>query len=216
MSENAYPLQWPDGWPRTPEEDRKFGRFGTKKTRGGSNWASLHDITIAEALRRINSELEALDGPGRNWNRIDMIVISTNLKIRKGDGQPHSSQSAPDDPGAAVYFELDGKRQCVPCDSYTKVAQNLAGIAATISAIRTLERHGSGLMQRAFTGFEALPHQSSGAWWAVLGVSPTANPDEVKDAYKAKRRATHPDREGGSHEAFVQVTEAWNQYIANA
>lgn len=212
MTAQAYPLQWPEGWPRTTE--RKPGRF-TKKDYSARRH-SQKAVTIAEALKRVKSELEKLDGPGNSWNRIapDQTIISTNLRVRKSDGMPASGQSEPNDPGVAVYFELDGKRQCIPCDSYTKVAQNLAAVAATLSAIRTLERHGSGIMERAFTGFEALPDQSNGSWWAVLGVNPDAPREDVEAAYKALRRSTHPDKPEGSHEAFIAVTAAWNEYLA--
>ena len=82
--------------------------------------------------------------------------------------------------------------------------------------IRTLERHGSGLMERAFTGFVALSDQTSGSWWAVLGVTQDASRDVVESAYKRLRSESHPDKPGGSHEAFARVTEAWNQYKAQA
>lgn len=211
MTITAYPLQWPEGWPRTTE--RKYGRFGTKDR--SSSWPHQKDVTIAEALNRIHNELAALDGRGGQWNRIDpyQTVISTNLRVRRSDGEPASGQKEPGDPGAALYFKLDGKRQCIPCDSYTKVAQNLAAIAATISAIRTLERHGSGLMERAFTGFEALPDQTaSGRWWHVLGVERDAPHQAIEEAYKTRRRQAHPDKPGGSHDAFVRLTEAWQEY----
>ena len=210
MSESAYPLCWPAGWPRTT--DRKYGRFATKESSG--QWPRHKDITIAQAVRRINDELQTFDGPGRNWSRINPseTVISTNLSVRKSDGGIASDQRRPDDPGVAVYFVLDGKRQCVPCDSYTEVAQNLAAVAATLAALRTLERHGSGLMERAFTGFAALPDQSGEAWWAVLGLAPDASGSAVRAAYLIKRSETHPDK-GGSTEEFTRLAEAWKSYL---
>ncbi|MEQ8409091.1 MAG: J domain-containing protein [Gammaproteobacteria bacterium] len=205
---SAYPLQWPAGWPRTRENDRKFGRFNTKG-HNSNGWRTTSDITISQALSRINSEIESMDGPGRNWSRVDpdSIVVSTNLRVRKGDGQPASNQTEPQDPGAAVYFLLDGKNQCIPCDSYTKVSQNLAGIAATLSALRALERHGSGLMERAFTGFEALPNPQTTHWRDVLGYQGT-NLKEAKAAYLKAARKSHPDH-GGNLEQSARVNAAW-------
>lgn len=208
---SAYPLQWPAGWPRTESDSRKYGRFGTKN-RGSNNWSSSTDITISQALGRINSEIESLDGPGSSWNRIDpaTVVISTNLKVRRSDGLPASSQRAPEDPGAAVYFNMDGKNQSIPCDAYTNVAQNLAGIAATLAALRTLERHGSGIMEKAFTGFEALPNPDKTTWRDVLGYPEGNDLAEVKVIYRAKIRESHPDN-GGDASAAAAINVAWDQ-----
>lgn len=209
----AYPLSWPLEWPRTAPDDRKYGRFSKKRT-NERGWTSTEDITINEALKRINNELEVMDGPQRGWKRIDpdQTIISTNLKVRRGDGLPVSSQKEPEDPGAVLYFQLDGKPRYVPCDSYTKVAQNLAGIAATLCALRALERHGSGLMERAFTGFTAVEHQPNSAWYTVLGVPQDATERQVKAAWKKRRSETHPDKPDGSNAAFHQVQQAYREY----
>lgn len=208
---SAYPLQWPAGWPRTGADDRKFGRFNTKQYSGGSSWRTTSDITISQALGRIHSEIEAFDGSQRHWSRIDpdSIVISTNLRVRKGDGEPASNQKEPEDPGAALYFIMDGKNQCIPCDSYTRVAQNLAGIAATLSALRALERHGSGLMERAFTGFEALPNPATTHWREILGYQGDSY-EECKAIYLRKSRESHPDR-GGDATASAAINAAWSE-----
>lgn len=206
----AYPLQWPQGWPRTPTDDRKPGKFGTT-SRSEGGWRQSSEITISQAVTRIHKELEMMDGPQRSWRRINgsTVVISTNLRVRKGDGEPVSKQAQPEDPGAAVYFELDGRRQCVPCDSYTKVAQNLAGIAATLEALRALERHGSGLMERAFTGFEALPDPESINWRNVLGYEGDSF-EECQRIYRRKASESHPDN-GGSESAMAAINVAWSQ-----
>jgi hypothetical protein len=43
--------------------------------------------------------------------------------------------------------------------------------------------------------------------FAVLGLSPTANADEIKDAYRAKIRQSHPDRVHGLAPAFRVLAE---------
>src|SRR5215469_16916930 len=111
----AFPLQWPTNWPRRRHNDRKNGRFST----------SAKPITIAGALNRLQTELERI---GARY-----AVISSNLEPRR-DGLPRSGQREPEDPGIAVYFLLDGKPHCLPCDTYTQIAQNIAAIAAHIEA----------------------------------------------------------------------------------
>jgi len=132
------------------------------------------------------------------------------------DGLPKSGQRTPEDSGVAVYFDLDGKSQCIPIDSFTKIEQNLAAVAATISALRSLERYGSGLMEAAFDGFTALPPAGSvmaggEPWYSVLDVDPDDMHEIIKRAYQYGRSEHHPDR-GGDAAKFDQVQQAWNQY----
>lgn len=44
--------------------------------------------------------------------------------------------------------------------------------------------------------------------YAALGISRTATPEEIKSAYRAKAKATHPDH-GGDPQAFQQVQMAY-------
>jgi curved DNA-binding protein CbpA len=45
-------------------------------------------------------------------------------------------------------------------------------------------------------------------YYAILGVPQTATISEVHKAYWQNASSCHPDR-GGSHEAMVQLVEAW-------
>jgi len=45
-------------------------------------------------------------------------------------------------------------------------------------------------------------------YYRVLGVHSNATPEEIKSAYRAKSRATHPDQ-GGSAAAFEEVKGAY-------
>ena len=92
----------------------------------------------------------------------------------------------------------------VPCDAYDTVEQNIAGIAATLWARRALERHGSGIMERAFTGFQALPHLAESPWYEVLGVRPEAPTQEVERVYRRLRSEYHPDHGGSEHQYLRQ------------
>ena len=190
MSAEAYPLHWPAGWPR------KSSNFWREDARFKTSFADARDELFREVGRM----------GGKH------IVLSTNVELRR-DGLPYASRKEPEDPGAAIYFLRKGKPQAFACDRWRGVKNNIQALRKTLEAIRGIERWGaSDMMERAFTGFEALPDQSGGSWWTVLGVSPSATATEVESAYKAKRRATHPDRVGGSHNDFVAVTEAWRQY----
>lgn len=150
---SAYPLTWPAGWQRTEDYSRKDGRFSSFGKR----------VTIAVAVERVQSALMMM---GVHW---DDIVISTDLMLR-ADGLPRSRQSTPNDPGAAVYWTTrEGDKRCMAIDLYERIADNIAAVAATLEAMRAIKRHGGGeILDRAFTGFKALPNPADEPWWSVL------------------------------------------------
>lgn len=47
------------------------------------------------------------------------------------------------------------------------------------------------------------------SWWDVLGVEPCASPDEIKRAFRRQAVQCHPDKRGGSHEAFHRLKRAY-------
>nr|WP_299241486.1 hypothetical protein [uncultured Halomonas sp.] len=210
MSEDitASPLCWPQGKSRTPAADRKQGRFGKRNTNG---WG-LKELTVAEGRDRVLQALDRFTRTGRPY-RVppDSIIISTDLALRN-DGLPRSGQREPTDPGVAVYLELDGHQQCIPCDVYLRIADNLAAIAECIESMRTLERHDAGLMRAAFTGFAQLasPEAMGRPHWRAVLDTDSRGLEEVRRAYRLALRTAHPDR-NGSTEKFRLVQEAWNQ-----
>lgn len=174
--EDAFPLQWPMGRTRTPPTHRIWGPF--KGTPG-----AVRDNMLEEVKRM----------GGRN------VIVSTNIPVRR-DGLPFANAREPDDPGVAVYFHRGKDRVCFACDQYDRVWKNMRAIAKTIEAMRGIERWGSKeMLDRAFTGFAALPPPSEpiempgpGAlpkpWHDVLGVSENATWSEIRTAYRDKMR----------------------------
>lgn len=213
-----YPLQWPVGWKRTPAGSRGYGRFSkkiTKTQRYGdgttSSWQRSEDITIGEATQRLLAELERMGA--REYD----VVISSNLQLRL-DGLPRSGQAQPADPGVAVYWR-DGKQdRCMAIDLYTKVEQNIAALAATIDAMRAIERHGgAAILDRAFTGFTALPPPivagMARPWWEVLSVPRDAPKATIQAAYRRLASEAHPDK-GGTAERMAEINRARDEGLA--
>jgi len=197
----AYPLEWPTAWPRTPDRDRHRSQFGRRS--GEYNWKQR--LTIAQAVGRLQGEVERMGGSA--------LVVSSDVPVRQ-DGLPYSNRRAPDDPGVAVYFQRDGKPVCMPCDGFDRVADNIAAVAKAIEALRGLARWGSGAMlEAAFSGFKALPERAGGVpWYETLDVEPaTATRKEVDTAYRRLASACHPDRPDGDADRFREVTEARRQ-----
>lgn len=200
MTIPAYPLQWPDGWKRTVSYNRDNGAF----KRDGSA------LSIAAAVGRVRDELR------RFGVSEDDLVVSTNLRLRL-DGFPRSDQGEPSDPGVAVYWETKSRqRRCMAIDRYKRVAQNIAAVAATLEAMRAIERHGGAeVLDRAFTGFTALPApEGSKPWYVVLGCPPNASTEHVRTNYRKARSEFHPDRPGGDADTFDAIQRAWQQACA--
>lgn len=198
----AFPLQWPAGWPRTPWNLQRYAKFGSKK----GSASRVTDITIAEATQRVLGEL------GRMGIDRQDVVISTNLAPRL-DGLPRSGQAAPRDAGAAVYWQTSkGERRVMAIDQYYKVEENLAAIAATLDAMRAIERHGGAqILDRAFTGFTALPASGASRHWRDVLEVPAGWDvclDDVKDRYRRLARERHPDRATGSDAAMSELNVA--------
>lgn len=207
----AYPLAWPAGWPRTPSAARTSARFVRKATQNhrrgdGSSYSSTYNqqLSVADAVKRLLAELAKMDISD------DDLLISTNLQLRL-DGLPRSDQREPTDPGVAVYWTERNKRnqppRCMAIDRYDRVADNIAAVAATLDAMRAIERHGGAVvLERAFSGFTALPAPDVCSWRDVL------DPSDPEGSYRRLRSQHHPDRPGGDSEAFQRVQRAYEQF----
>ncbi len=175
----AYPLAWPEGFPRT--RNRESGRFKT---------------TLSSALGNVQTSLRLFGSD--SGKPITNIVISSNVTLGGLQGEP----------GVAVYFMWEGMQVCIPVDRYTSVASNLQAIHHIIEARRVELRHGTlSLVRASFTGFKMLPPTNS--WESILGFPPGARPTEqqITDAYKQKARTAHPDA-GGSDDVMIAVNRA--------
>lgn len=188
MSPAAYPLQWPPGWPRTPQRGK--GQYRTSMT---------------GALKNLRNELRRLCGEAA----VRSLVLSSNVALGVDN---------PADPGVVAYFTWDGEQFAIPNDRWNCPEHNVQAIALTIEAMRAMERHGSKHMIKAsFRGFTALPAATVGQrhWREVLGLDPTTR--FSRDNLESRRRelATHfhPDRPGGSTERMAEINAAFDEAV---
>lgn len=192
-----YPLAWPEGWKRMPSYLRKNATF----SRNGKA------LTVFDGVQRVLDELERLGV------HQDDVIVSTNLQTRL-DGLPRSNQGRPGDPGVCVYWQKSAKEpmRCMAVDRYNEVQDNLAAVAATLEAMRSIERHGgAAILDRAFTGFAALPAPVAGGgkrpWYVVLDCSPNSGREAIDYAYRRLAARCHPDR-GGDAQAMAELNLA--------
>lgn len=177
-----YPLAWPAGWPRRI----KSAREGVFKV---SHERALSDLSI---------EIDRLGGR--------YAVLSTNVELRL-DGTMMRGRGEPKDPGVAVYFELRGVQKVFACDTFTTVTANIRAISLTINAFRSIDRFGaSSLLERALTGFDALPAPST--HWNILGLPKGASVDDIKEAFRKLAKDMHSDVNGGSDEPMKALLAA--------
>jgi hypothetical protein len=189
----TYPLTWPVGYRRS---DQRI--------------SSPFKQSMEKAQKFLRKEIDRL-GAGK-------LVVSSNIPIRK-DGMFYADWMSKkiDDPGVAIYFQYKGKAVSMCCDQYLTVWENVYALGKAIEALRGLERWGvSDFLERAFTGFTALPASvtSQPTIWEILGLP--GKPDGMEDivrAYRNKAREVHPDKPGGSKEKFQALQEAYEEAL---
>ncbi|MEO8391172.1 hypothetical protein [Polaromonas sp.] len=207
MNPTNYPLTWPVGWKRTPGHRREAGRFSTKDYGRASE-----AITVAGAVDRLLAELLRM-AVGQ-----DDVIISSNVQPTL-TGRPRSGERKPTDPGVAVYWRDMGKDRCMAIDRYSDVAQNIAALAATIEAMRAIERHGgAAILDRAFTGFTALPAPIVAGmkrpWREVFDYGfGKVERALIDKRYRQLASQYHTDRPDGDHDKMAELNVARDEAL---
>lgn len=193
-----YPLCWPIGWERTARRLSKWPFKGA---------------TFARGRDRLSRELDRLGATD--------CVLSTNVPLRL-DGQPRGDinmgSAAIGDPGVAVYFTLKGRPMVMARDEFVGIVENITSLALAIEYLRGLHRHGGGaMMERAFSGFAALPAPGQVPdCWTILGINrtevmqlldPLDRVRAIDHAFRVKARLLHPDR-GGTDAQMAELNLA--------
>lgn len=185
----AYPLAWPDGWPRA--ERRK---------------ASPYKVSTDVAMDDLLAELRRMGARA--------VIVSSNVPVRR-DGTMYRgdhSDVAMDDPGVAVYWDdRQGNPRVIACDVWRTPRENVRAIGLTVEGLRAIERSGaSHLLERAYQGFARLP--AAADCWEVLGLKRGATPELINNRYRELARLHHPDR-GGSSEHMAHINAAYREAI---
>lgn len=197
----AFPLAWPEGWPRTPFGERLNGRIKFKRQTSNGRYIEGKPWTFPAARDALLDEVWK-HGPST-------VVFSSNFK--PGKHGPIEGSRRPKEEGVAVYFQRGGKPYVMACDRYHDAEGNMRSLCLALEALRQLERHGGGvMMERAFEGFVALPAPKRPH--EILGVDPGAGRAEIDGAWRRMIRAHHPDQ-SGSHDQAAEINAARDEML---
>ena len=186
----SYPLQWPLGVPRTAHGRWVRNPFKTNYHRAVEN--------VVNSLRGFHRDAGNI--------KIEHPVISSNIDLM--------GRLLNNDPGAAVWFLMDGSWVAFGVDRFPDAAANVQAIHHIIEARRTELRYGGlQIVRQTFKSFAALPAPPGSHWSDVFGISRTATPAEIETAYRMKAVSAHPDK-GGSNAAMSALNVARQAAIA--
>lgn len=186
---DAYPLYWPEHWPRTKRRETTY----------------RYKLTFAAARDAAIKQLKKL--------RATEIIISTNIPVRR-DGLPRADIQ-PTDPGVAVYwteFATSGSTpRVIACDKWSTVRDNMRACGLALEALGALKRSGATqVVERAFGGIAALPMNASRPWRDAMGFSHTdpVSRETLTARYHELLLKAHPDH-GGTQSALTALINAY-------
>lgn len=188
MSDNPhYPLRWPDMWPRTPLHERKSH--------------SAFKVSGDKARRDLIAELKKMGCTD--------VRVCSNVPVRN-DGMPYADQARRriDDPGVAVWFTRNGTTMAMARDKYQRPEDNLRDLGLAVRDMNALALHGGAIMmERAFSGFAALPPPLD--WRRTLGFKPDQRVTraEINTAHRRLALEHHPDVTG-DHKKMADLNVA--------
>lgn len=178
------------------------------------DWPNGRKITVSSALDAVDDELRRLGCKPRAY--IEADVDEKHIRL---DGELRSSATTRS-PGCIIYAthpKLGDLRWA--CDSFSKLQFNIRAIAATIEALRSVDRYGCVRDQQQFTGFKALPNETAPGLardaalevlrkYSLLFVPVDATDETLRKAFLSARARAHPDRNSGYQGAWDEVLAA--------
>lgn len=189
---DAYPLNWPESWKRTPPQRRKRSRYHTAPAQARSN--------LLGAVRLLGG---------------DGVCLSSDLPVGR-NGQTKVLEKPPEDPGVAITWVRNGRIEVMACDRWQNPWENMQALYHAIEGLRSMERSGATqVVEQAFQAFR-LPVGGALGWRDVLGVEREmrVSPDYVRRLARSLMAKYHPDnQETGDEEQFKQVQSAVNQAL---
>lgn len=169
----------------------------------------------------------------RDGNEKAVLQLDVTESQLRNDGLPYANAKIRDR-GVILTVPSKHGQLTYPCDTFTGRGyrnrmedwqHNLRAIALGLEALRKVQRYGIADAGQQYAGWKQLPGPGETGGvdplrvleeWADRQIASTGAVAQVSDyeldgLYRLARSAAHPDREGGSHEAFVAVQQAAQQ-----
>lgn len=179
----AYPLQWPHGWPRTEPVRRQRSNF--------------KNVTVPRALGFVEDEVRRLGAK--------QLVVSSNATLGNMNPKDPGVVAYFQYEGVNVGIPCDRWHRIEDnLHAIGKTIEAMRGIERWGA---------KNMIKAAFTGFAALPApgQTTRNWRNVLELVPGDTLVRARDHYRRLCGTCHPDKPGGSHEAMTELNAAWEQ-----
>lgn len=151
-----YPLAWPEGRPRTPDQKRVKGSY------------TAHTYTAAAMT--VEREIVRWQQVGRRERIVDWQLTALHMGRTRTDNI---------EPGASLWFVLGGEKitaganlMVLACDRYTELPQNVRALSLTMERLRLVAEVGAYSLVAAVEGARALPPPERKIdWRATFGLA---------------------------------------------
>jgi hypothetical protein len=180
-SPTAYPLQWPNGWPKTDPKERESG--------------NQFKVSIEGALKSLNREVELLGGT--------TLVLSSNYNLTA------RNPKEPGVVAYFTYENTQVAIPCDRWARIEANVRAIAlTIEAMRGMERWGAKH---MIKAMFSGFKALPDRvGHRPWQVVMQLADMCAEADARKRYRDLARARHPDS-GGNEEAMSELNQAWEE-----
>lgn len=221
--------------PETPAHKRVQARFRQAAQWGRTRDAQGNERTVMTRNARKTPFSQTDDELRLELWRIGVLQAVLELDLSERDMRQDGwirGDAIPRTPRVVLSFEhpsLGALRY--PADRYLDWKDNVRAIRLTLEALRAIDRYGVTRKQEQYTGWKALPSQSSAglnveaAVRVLLAYDPRnasldvsqvtkavqtvlGSVDVAREILRRAARATHPDADGGSHYKFIAVQQA--------
>ncbi|CAL92427.1 J domain-containing protein [Halorubrum virus BJ1] len=207
-SQRAPELDWPEGYPRTPAEDREPYPGDLSPTR-------------KESFESVVDELERWGATG-----VEISTASTHYKDRPNILHQHDK---PDDVGVVARFRREDRPAdegyAIACDRWETQLENARSIALYARRKRLAERCGVTTADSEFETARLPPGDESGPDviavepepdrepHEVLGVAPDAPEPVVKGAFRELVKDAHGDQGGNDEYNVSELKQARDELV---
>lgn len=187
---------------------------------------SRFEAKFSDTLELLDRELRLLEPNSHGYPDTVLQMALREVDFRL-DGLPRST-ARPEHPGIIVNITpRKGDPLAFPCDTFTDWKDNLRAVALTLDALRKINRYGVSNTGQQYTGWKAIgsgfaapasygAEEAARIVWGAAKIPDERNPmaclkadpDNARRVVRAAKGNAHPDRNGGDHSLWGQVSAA--------